>query len=103
MSFAHFETLKNMKEFVPLQSINGTEKIKLSGLPMAYDDKNLYIDSRNGHSLIIGSTGSGKTQTITLPLLKLSLLAGESIIVNDCTGEVYKETFKCSRKINTTL
>ena len=94
MSFARFENLKNMKELVPLQLINGTEKIKSSGLPMAYDDKNLYIDSRSGHSLIIGSTGSGKTQTITLPLLKLSLLAGESIIVNDSTGEVYKNTFE---------
>ena len=94
MNFARWETLNNMKELVPLQEIKGTKEIKSFGLPMAYDEKNLYIDSRGGSSLIIGSTGSGKTQTITLPLLKLSLLAGESIIVNDGTDEVYKETFE---------
>ena len=36
--------------------------------------------------------GSGKTQTITLPLIRLSMSAGESFIVNDSNGELYKKT-----------
>lgn len=35
--------------------------------------------------------GSGKTQTITLPLIRLSINAGESFVVNDFSGELYKK------------
>jgi len=44
------------------------------------------------HTLVFGSMGSGKTQTITLPLIRLSISAGESFIVNDSNGELYKKT-----------
>lgn len=92
MNFARWETIENMKKLVPLTAVDGTKKIKSSGLPMAYDDENLYIDSRSVHSLIIGTTGSGKTQAITLPMLKLACLGGESVIVHDPKFEVYENT-----------
>lgn len=92
MSFARWETIKNMKKLVPLTAVDGTKEIKSSGLPMAYDDKNLYIDSRSVHSLIIGTTGSGKTQVITLPMLKFACLSGESVIIHDSNNGVYEET-----------
>ena len=41
-------------------------------------------------NLIIGSTGSGKTQSIVLPLLKTSIKAGESFIINDIKGDICK-------------
>ena len=97
MKFAQWETLENMKELVPLLKVNGKGKIKASGLPMAYNDECLYVDARNSHSLIIGSSGSGKTQAITFPMLNLAWLASESIIVNDSSNELYdttKEEFK---------
>ena len=92
MKFARWETLENLKELINLSKVNGKEKIKKSGLPIAYDNENLYIDSRNGHSLIIGSNGSGKTQAITLPMLNLAWLASESIIVSDSSDELYETT-----------
>ncbi len=72
-----------------LDSIDLKGTVTRSGVPIAYDDNFLYIDSREAHNLIIGSTGSGKTQTIILPMIKLSMLAGESIVVNDPKGELY--------------
>lgn len=92
MKFAQWETLENMKELVPLSKVNGKEKIKSSGLPMAYDGEYLYVNGRGTHSLIIGSTGSGKTQCITLPMLNQAWLAGESIIVSDSSNELYDTT-----------
>ena len=92
MNFAKWETLENMKELVPLSKVNGKEKIKASGLPMAYDQEYLYIDARKGHTLVIGSTGSGKTQAITLPMLNLSWLASESVVINDSSNELYETT-----------
>ena len=54
-------------------------------------NKYLYIDNHDSHSLIIGSTGSGKTQASILPIIKLSILANESIVLNDPRGELYKK------------
>ena len=92
MKFAEWETLENMKELVPLSKVNGKEKIASSGLPMAYDDENIYVNGRGTHSLVIGSTGSGKTQCITLPMLKQAWLASESVVVNDADSELYETT-----------
>ena len=59
------------------------------GLPLCYDEKAIYLDTENGHSLVIGHTGSGKTQSCTLPKLWTSILTGENIFVDDSKGELY--------------
>lgn len=86
MNFARWETLENMKELVPLN--DGTK----SGLPIAYEGDKIYIDSRNYHSIVIGTAGSGKTQAITLPMLKFACMGGESVIIRDFNDEVYNMT-----------
>lgn len=92
MKFARWETLENMKELTPLLKVNGHEKIKSSGLPFAYDDGYLYVNGRANHTLVIGTTGSGKTQCVTLPMLNQAWLAGESVIVSDSSYELYETT-----------
>ena len=54
-----------------------------------YDDNHLYIKDDEAHNLIIGSTGSGKTQSTMLPQLRLAVMAQESFIVHDVKGEIY--------------
>lgn len=92
MEFAKWETKENMIKHMPLVGVNYKTSVKSSGLPIAYDDEYLYISDRSTHSLIIGCTGSGKTQTITLPLLLLSSMADESIVVHDTKNELYETT-----------
>ena len=98
MNFAKWETEENMKKHIPLIGVNWNTEVKSSGLPMAYDNNYLYISNRLNHSLVIGSTGSGKTQTITLPLLELANMAGESVVVHDTTNELYETTNESFRK-----
>ena len=69
--------------------ISYDSNIEKSGIEFMYDEKHLYIYDKESHNLIIGSTGSGKTQTTALPQIKLAIKAGESIIVNDIKGEIY--------------
>ncbi len=83
-----------------LEKINIQDKVEKSGLPIMYDKGNLYIDSKESHNLIIGSTGSGKTQTIILPMLKLSMKAKESIIIHDPKGELYEKVAQSLKKEN---
>lgn len=75
-----------------LTSANFTKKIKKSGLPVLYDNNKLYIDNRTNNTLIIGASGSGKTQTIILPQLELIRLAFENAIVHDTTSKIYEMT-----------
>lgn len=75
-----------------LTGINLKKEVKETGIPIIHDKDNLYVTNREAHSLVIGAPGSGKTQTTILPITKLSMLAGQSIIINDVKGDIYKQT-----------
>ena len=92
MNFARWETKENMENLVPLIPVNKDSKIKTAGLPTFYDEDHLYITNRLNHTLVIGTTGSGKTQVVTLPILELSMRSSESIIVHDTRSEIYDRT-----------
>ena len=77
-----------------LTKISSTKDIDVSGIQLSSDDDAIYIDEKDGHSLVIGATGSGKTQTIILPLINLSMIANESFVVNDVKAEMYKACAK---------
>ena len=87
MSYARWATKNEVVE--KLQGVNLETGVQKSGIPLAYDDNYLYINNREAHSLIIGSTGSGKTQATILPMLKLAMMANESIVLTDPKGELY--------------
>jgi len=61
------------------------------GVPILYDHENrkLYIDSSDTHTLVYGATGSLKTRSIVSPTIKVLGEAGESMIINDPKGELY--------------
>lgn len=87
MNYARWMDLEEFKnKLIPL---NKESEIVKSGVPMMYDDKYLYTETSERHNLIIGSTGSGKTQSTLLPQLRLAIKAGESIVVNDARGELH--------------
>lgn len=75
-----------------LNEITIGKNLKRGGIPIINDGKKAYLTNIESHTLVIGSTGSGKTQTTILPLTKLALLSGESVVINDIRGEIYKNT-----------
>ena len=83
-SFIQQEDMQNN-----LKRITSRKEITKGGIPLCYDDENLYIDESFGHNLVIGATGSGKTQSVTLPKVFTSLIAGENLFVDDPKGEIY--------------
>ena len=86
-NYSKFITINELQQ--ELDNVSSKKDVKKGGIPLYHDDKRLYIDSTNGHSLIIGSTGSGKTQSVSLPKLWTSIMAEENIIVDDIKGEMY--------------
>lgn len=92
MNYAQFKNMAELRE--ELTKVDKTLNIDKSGTPLTYDDNNIYINDKDHHTLVIGSTGSGKTQSVVLPQIKLAMYTGESLIVKDNNGEIYERTAK---------
>ena len=70
------------------------------GLEKSRKKENLVCISEDYHTLIIGSTGAGKTRRILLPSLCNYLFAGESVICTDPKGEILQYTLPLLKKLN---
>jgi type IV secretion system protein VirD4 len=82
---------KEIKE--ELERVEITQnKASVAGVPLILNDKEMWVDNSEYHSLVIGATGSGKTQTVVLPLVYSLAKARESMIITDPKGEIYEKT-----------
>ena len=82
---------KDIKEQADVECVYPTDEIvNAAGIPLINDGKNIWVDNGEYHNLVIGSTGSGKTQTIVKPMVNLLAKKGESMIITDPKGEIYK-------------
>ena len=70
----------------------GDDTSEHAGIVVINDGKKLWVDDGEAHSLILGATGSGKTQCVVFPMIKVLAKAGESMILTDPKGELYEET-----------
>ena len=65
---------------------------RAAGVPLLYKGDKIYVDNGENHTLVIGATGSGKTQTVIFPTVKILAKKKESMIITDPKGEIYEET-----------
>ena len=68
------------------------EKANAGGIPLMNDGKRMWVDDGEGHNIIIGSTGAGKTQIAIFPLVHSLAKHDESMIITDPKGEIYEKT-----------
>ena len=88
MKYANWASLDEVKK--NLRKVDLKSKVDKSGIPITSDEDGIYITDDEGHTLVIGATGSGKTQLVALPLINLSMKANESMLINDVKGELYE-------------
>ena len=65
---------------------------KAAGVPILINENEMWVDNGEYHSLVIGATGSGKTQTVILPTVHSLAKSRESMIITDPKGEIYEKT-----------
>ena len=63
---------------------------EVAGIPLINNGHDIWVDNGGYHNLIIGSTGSGKTEMLVQPMVKLLAKKGESMIITDPKGEIYE-------------
>ena len=84
------------KELKPVQAT--IPKADAGGIPLINNGKTLWVDDGEYHNLIIGSTGSGKTQCVIFPMVQCLAKHGESMVITDPKGEIYEKTSEMLRR-----
>lgn len=70
--------------------VANSDHVEAAGIPLINNGTDIWVDNGEYHNLVIGSTGSGKTETIVKPMVNLLAKKGESMIITDPKGELYK-------------
>lgn len=92
--FGRFAKEDEYKKFKDVEPVELTAKeATAAGFPLVYDKKKnlVYVDNGESHSLVIGATGSGKTQMVINPLVNLLAKKGESMVITDPKGEIFEK------------
>ena len=93
--YSRWASEKEIKESSHVEKVIPTEKeIKAAGIPLINNGKEIWVDDGDYHNLVIGSTGSGKTENLVFPMVNLLAKKGESMIITDPKGEIYRKTAK---------
>ena len=89
--YSKWSSEKDIKNQADVVKVNPqSDTLDAAGIPLINNGKEMYVDNGEYHNLVIGSTGSGKTQTIVKPMVNLLAKKGESMIITDPKGEIYK-------------
>ncbi len=83
------KTSSNVERVLPNE-----KEIKAAGIPLINNGKEIWVDNGSYHNLVIGSTGSGKSESLVFPMVNLLAKKGESMIITDPKGEIYRKTAK---------
>jgi type IV secretion system protein VirD4 len=88
-NYSRWLTTKEMKKV--LKMVRPTDDTSdAAGIPLINTGKEIWVDNGEYHNLIIGSTGSGKTEMLVQPMVKCLAKKGESMIITDPKGEIYE-------------
>lgn len=95
--FARWLTSGELKKQLSMVRVQDY-KADAGGIPLINDGKKMWVDNGEGHNLIIGSTGAGKTQIAIFPLVQSLAKHDESMIITDPKGEIYETTAEMLKK-----
>ncbi len=81
-------------DIITKSKLNSWEANNFGGIPLDYDknSRDVFADSSDNHTLLIGATGSKKSRLVVMPTIKVLAAAGESMIICDPKAEIYNRT-----------
>ncbi|MBR1416304.1 MAG: type IV secretory system conjugative DNA transfer family protein [Bacilli bacterium] len=83
---------KEIKEDTFVEKVSADSlSLDSAGVVLAHDKNEMWVDNGEYHTLVIGSSGSGKTRCVVKPLVNVLAKHGESMIVTDPKGELYQD------------
>ncbi len=90
--YTRFATDKEMKNADDVKKVVISNlSSEYGGVPLVNDGKEMWVDNGSFHTLVIGSTGNGKSQCVVEPMIESLGRKGESMIITDPKGELYRD------------
>lgn len=83
---------EEMKAKLQCFPLDHPERVEGGGVPLIAEGRNLYLDAKDYHTLILGATGSMKTRVFVLPSIYTLGLKGENLVISDPKGEICERT-----------
>ena len=97
--YSHWAKEKEIKTDKGVAMVKPTaEDTDVAGIPLIIKKDEVWVDNGEYHSLVIGATGSGKTQTVIFPTVEVLAKKKESMIITDPKGEIYEKTSNMLRE-----
>ncbi|HBA37267.1 MAG TPA: hypothetical protein DCY94_00960, partial [Firmicutes bacterium] len=89
--YNRWTTEKEMKEAFGIKKVPvNLPDSDAGGVVLVNDGKNMWVDDGEYHTLIIGQSGSGKTTALVDPQVYSLCKHGESMVITDPKGEIYR-------------
>ena len=89
--YAKWAKVDDVKNAIGVKEVNESDRnYDAAGVPLYAEKGKIWVDDGESHSLIIGSTGSGKTYCIVNPLVHILAKHDESMVITDPKGEIYE-------------
>lgn len=89
--YNRWTTAKEMKNAFMIKKVPvNAPTSDAGGIVMINDGKNMWVDDGEFHTLIIGQSGSGKTTALVDPQVYSLCKHGESMVITDPKGEIYR-------------
>ena len=89
--YSKWAKVDDIKNAIGVKVVNETDyTYEAAGVPLYTEKGKIWVDDGESHSLIIGSTGSGKTYCIVNPLVHILAKHSESMVITDPKGEIYE-------------
>ena len=83
------QEMKKAKDVVKIYIAE--DEADAAGVALINNGKEMWVDDGENHTLVIGATGSGKTTAVVNPLVQSLAKKGESMILTDPKGELFRD------------
>lgn len=71
-----------------------------AGVPLFSKNGRVYIDGSDNHTVVVGPTGCKKTRLTVMTTVASIINNGESAVINDPKGEIYRKTALLAKRRN---
>lgn len=85
----HWTSTEEVKNRLTKVDLSDLSELKAGGMPIIFDDKNVYIDDGDGHTALIACSGMKKSICGFMPLIRILAAANENMVITDPKGELY--------------
>lgn len=90
----NWTSTNEIKKTLTAVEIEKSKSLKTGGLPVISNGKAAHIDDSDNHCSIYGASGFKKSTCGFMPLINITALSNESMVIIDPKGELYSRTAK---------